>query len=150
MSSKSGIYRFFFPEGKSLPFPKLRWTIMIIIQELRMCKYKAVIKYFIKPSYRKDINFIRDYLYKGNLTSEKTSLRLGDINFSHEINYPMWVEKLIRDLEESPDNYQRVKVFYTKEKGWIVIDGNHRLKALKTVLHPDRGINVLKLTYKQI
>jgi len=148
MSSKSGIYKFFFPEGKKLPFPKLRWTIMIIIQELKMCKYKAVFKYFVNPSYKRDINFLRDILSKGILTSEKTSMRLGDINFSHEINYPEWVQKLVRDLKQSPNNYQRIKVFYTEEKGWIVIDGNHRLKALKTVSNPDKIINVLKLTYK--
>ena len=31
---------------------------------------------------------------------------------------------------------------------YIVIDGNHRLKAMKNILNPETNINILKLTYK--
>lgn len=145
---KRKVYDVFFPEGKDIKFRKLRWTIMIILQELSMCKYKAVLKFYFKKSYRKDIKVLRDILSKGKLKGTKTQLPLKDINFSHEINYPSWVIKLCEDLKESEDNYKRVKVFYHNGR-YIVVDGNHRLKALKLMCDPLKAINVLELNYKQ-
>ena len=107
--------------------------ILVILKELVQGKYKAVLKYYWKKSYRKDIQHLRDILSKGKLYSKSSTLKVGQINFSHEINYPKWVEKLKTDLYNDPDDYEPIKVFlevdHTNTRNpykWIVIDGNHR------------------------
>lgn len=147
MKRKRRLYNFFFPVDKQLPFRKTRWTIMILIQELMMCKYKAVLKFYYKKSYRKDIKLLRDILSKGKLTATKTEVKLVDINYSHEINYPAWVDKLCKDLQKDNTDYKRIKVFY-HEGRYLVIDGNHRLMALKRTVKLNTMIKVLLLTYK--
>lgn len=147
MKNKKRMYHIFFPENKVLPFPKTRWMIMIILQELRMFKFKAVIKYYIKPSYRKDINYLRDILSKDKLKGTKDVIPLFKIGFSHEINYPKWVDKIEKDIRRDPENYRRIKVFHDDE-GYIVIDGNHRLQAMRRVFPLTYPIRVLRLTYK--
>ena len=145
--SRKRIYHFFFPEGKDLPLKKVRWTIMVIIQELMLCKFKAILKYFIKPSYRRDINKLRDILSKAPLRCHKSTLFLKDINFSHEINYPKWVDKIEDKHIFLNVPFKRIKVF--NDKGtWIVIDGNHRLQAMKNCLWEDTLVDVLILEYK--
>jgi hypothetical protein len=140
------IYGIFFPSGNNLPFRKTRWTVMVLLQELSMCKYKAILKYYLKKSYRRDIKVLMDILSRGKLKASKTVLILGDINFSHEINYPDWVEKLKKDLKEDPTNYKRIKVFLHNGK-YLVVDGNHRLRALKDTLSLSSQVNVLLLEY---
>ncbi len=107
---------------------KLRWTISIILQELLMGKYKAVLKYYFKPSYRKDINILRDKLAPYPLKAVKTTLGLRDIQKSHEINYPVWVDKLITRLEKG-EKLPPLKVI-RHNNYFLVVDGNHRLQAL--------------------
>lgn len=143
---KKRIYHFFFPKGKDLPLKKFRWSVMIILQELMMCKYRSIIKYYIKPSYRKDINVLRDILSKAPLKGRKDVLIFNDINFSHEINYPKWVEKLAYNYMVNDINYKRIKVFFHEDK-WIVIDGNHRLLAMKETMSPLEQVEVLILDY---
>jgi hypothetical protein len=140
------IYYLFFPKNRILPFSKLRWIIMVIIQEIMMGKYKAVFKYFIKPSYRKDINLLCDLLSKGRLTGRKDMVKLSDINYSHEINYPKWVHKLQQDLWKDIDNYKRIKVILHNNK-YLIVDGNHRLQAFNRTFAKDRMIKVLILEY---
>lgn len=121
---------------------------MVIIQELMLCKYRAVFKYFYKKSYRKDINYVRDILCKKKLQATEKRLPLFAIEFSHEINYPDWVDKLIDDLKQDPTNYKRIKVFYDEKRGFLVIDGNHRLKAMRKVFPFTKHVDVLELSYK--
>ena len=148
MKRKRKLYDLFFPAGRRLPFRKLRWTIMIIIQEMMMCKWKAIAKFYYKKSYRADIKVLRDILSKGKLKGTKTTVQLCNIHFSHEINYPEWVDKLAEDLRMNPQDYKRIKVFNNKGK-YIVIDGNHRLQAMVWELHPYTEIEVLLLSYQK-
>lgn len=140
------LYTSMFPVGKKIRFPKTKWMILIIIQELKMRKYKAIIKYFYRKSYRKDINFLKDILSKGKLSSTKSIMRLGSIHYSHEINYPEWVRKIEDDLMEDSENYHRIKV-YQHEGKMLVIDGNHRLKALNNLFPSNKLVKVLHLSY---
>lgn len=149
MKNNIRIYHFFFPKGKVLPFKKARWTVMIVIQEMLMCKWKAIFRMFYDVSYRKNIYHLRDILSKAPLQSEKTTMKLSDINFSHGINYPEWVAHLTNKLIDDENDYKRIKVFFDETiKCWIVIDGNHRLRALKNTQDLDKEINVLKLSYR--
>ena len=149
------LYQLFFPHP-NVKFKKTRWMILVILKELVQGKYRAIFKYYWKKSYRKDIQHLRDILSKGKLYSKSSTLKLGQINFSHEINYPKWVEKLKTDLYNDPDDYEPIKVFlevdHTNTRNpykWIVIDGNHRLMALKHTFHPDTKIRVRKLSYNK-
>ncbi len=146
MANNKFIYHLFFPKGKQLPLRKFRWTVMIVIQELLMHKFKAIFRMFWDKAYRKDIYHLRDILSKAPLKGEKTTLQLCDIDYSHDINYPKWVVYLRRKLYANPKDYKRIKVFYDQDH-WIVIDGNHRLRALKVALPLYTQIDVLKLSY---
>lgn len=139
------VYYFFYPRAGTVRFAKLRWTLAIIIQELLMCKFRAVIKYYVKPSYRKDINVLRDILSQGRMKGSKGYLRLGDIQFSHEINYPLWVEKMEVRMIADPDDYTRIKVIDHNGR-WLVVDGNHRLMALRRTRGLDSKVRVLILS----
>lgn len=141
------IYHFFFPENEKLTCRKLRWTIMVILQELQMCKFKAVLKYFVKKSYRKDINVIRDMLSKGALKGTKGVLPLNQIIPSHEINYPEWVVKLEANYVLHNLPFKRIKVIQHNDQ-FLVIDGNHRLQAMQNCLESNAVVEVLFLTYK--
>lgn len=149
------LYQLFFPHP-NVKFKKTRWMILVILKELAQGKFRAVFKYYWKKSYRKDIQHLRDILSKGKLYSKSSTLRLEQIHFSHEINYPKWVKKLEDDLFYDPENYEPIKVFlevdHTNTKNpykWIVIDGNHRLQAMKNELHPNTRIRVRKLSYNK-
>lgn len=147
MSLNKKLYHWFFPENDNLPYPKLRWTILILIQELSMCKFKAVFKYFYKKSYHDDINLLRDILSKGQLYSTNTRLQLKHIHFSHEINYPKWVDYLRKEILAT-GKVKRIKVFHYNHKT-IVIDGNHRLKAMKETMSHETWVDVKLLRYKE-
>lgn len=143
------LYNLFFPEGKDrLPFRKLRWFIMTLIQELSMKKFRAVFKLTYNKSYRSDILTLMDVLSKGKLQGSRSRLLLKDIHPSHEINYPKWVDKLRADLKVDPDGYKPLKVFRHDDGHYFVVDGNHRLEAMTLELDPETPINVLVLTYK--
>ena len=130
--------------------------MLVILKELAQKKFKAVFKYYWKKSYRKDIQHLRDILSKGKLYSKSSTLRLGQIHFSHEINYPGWVNKLENDLLLDPENYEPLKVFMEVNHDdlknpyrWIVIDGNHRLMAMKNTFIPETSVLVRKLSYNK-
>ena len=143
-----GVYKALFPRDRQLPFRKTRWTIMVLVQEISMGKWKAILKYFRKKSYKADIDRLCDILSKGRLTGEKSILYLEDIHSSHEVNYPEWVDVLVERYRKGSEDYKRVKVFFLEDQQrWIVIDGNHRLQALRRVFCGRKIIKVLKISY---
>lgn len=148
---KQKLYDLFFPAGKNIRFKKLRWTILIMIQEASMCKWKAILKFYYKASYRRDIRRLRDVLSQGKLKGTKRLMSLNQIEFSHEINYPEWVWELERRLMDDGDDYKTIKVHLMPDTNrYAVIDGNHRLMALKNHYGHSSKIlvRVLELTYE--
>lgn len=139
------LYNLMLPHD-NVRFKKTRWLTLVLIKELAQKKFRAVFKYYWKRSYRRDINHLKDILSRGKLHSKSSFITLGGINFSHEINYPKWVKKLEQDLKQDPNNYEPIKIFLDGDK-WIVIDGNHRLQALKNTFGNNELIKVRKLSY---
>lgn len=126
-----------------------KWWMRSLCREVRKGKFKAIFRYFYDSTYRTDIKYIADLTTgQGKLTSRMSYLKLNEIHFSHSINYPKWVnrlsEELLRTAEVPP-----IKVMYDYSKRkWIVIDGNHRLMAMKRVL-PFYARVPVKILYPQ-
>lgn len=121
------------------------WVLMVISQELKMGKYWAVIKFMIKPSYFKSIMFLARNLSKCKYRGVKSALPLGDVHFSHEINYPKWVKRLETSYSKyGLATYPPIKVLKIDGK-YFVIDGNHRLQALKNTFSNITPISVIML-----
>lgn len=114
---------------------KLKWWMRSFVKEMKMGKYKAVFRYFYDSQYRSNINHLMDLLCWGKLKMEEAHIRLEDIYHSHEVNYPGWVEELVQIAQdEHAAKLPLMKVLWDYErKLWIVIDGNHRLAALRRV-----------------
>ena len=110
---------------------KCIWMIRVILQELRMLKFKSILRYVYDARYRADINRLRDLLSGGKLTSQFRMLALREIHFSHDVTYPLWVLKLVRQLADG-EELPPIKVIYDQKRNhYIVVDGNHRLMAHK-------------------
>ena len=127
---------------------RVKWLFMIIIQELFKCKFKAIFKVFYNKTYRNDIYTLCKLLTARPLTSRPGMLSLKDIHFSHEINYPEWVDYLcFRFDTEGKEALKPLKVLHNGKK-WIVVDGNHRLQAAKMTFSGEEKIRVKVLTYR--
>lgn len=144
MRSQVLFYKKFFPDGRKVRFRKFRWAVMVLVQELMMGKYKAVLKFFVKPSYAIDIIRLCSILSKAPLTSRNITIALSEIHSSHEINYPGNVSAMVRHLMvHGYYSLPLLKVFYDEEKErYVVVDGNHRLKAMKTLFHSHDRVKV--------
>lgn len=116
-----------------------RWWMRSLCREVRKGKFKAIVRYFYDSTYRMDIRHICHLTTgRGKLANRMSHLKLNEIHFSHSINYPRWVNKLEKELRwqvEYPMLWQPIKVMFDESKGqWVVIDGNHRLMAMKRVM----------------
>jgi len=116
-----------------------RWWMRSLVREVKKGKFKAIFRYFYDTKYRNDIRHICDLTTgQGKLTSRMGHLKLADIHFSHDINYPKWVDRLVKELRweyEHAMKFEPIKVMYDQSTSrWVVIDGNHRLMAMKRVL----------------
>lgn len=114
-----------------------KWWMASLVREARKRKFKAIMRFFYDRQYRADIKHIADLTTRAPLTSRFGHLKLHEISFSHAINYPKWVDRLEKELRwetVGAVELQPIKVMYDDSvKRWIVIDGNHRLMAMKRV-----------------
>lgn len=121
---------------------KLQWMALVILQEIKMLKVKSLLRYVYDSEYRADINRLRDLLHGGNFTSTHKVLRLDEIKFSHNVNYPLWILKLVRQITDGVQ-LPPIKVIYDQKRdSWIVVDGNHRLMAYRICLRPTDLVSV--------
>lgn len=125
---------------------KVVWFGLVILQELKMLKFKSLFRYLYDSRYRKDINNLSNLLSPLKLTSEVNYLALSQIRFSHDITYPTWVLRLVRDIDNGvPMN--PIKVIYDpKAESYIVVDGNHRLMAHK-LSHPHKAMIPVRILF---
>jgi len=74
-------------------------------------------------------------------------VQLGSIVPGHKINYPLWVKHLVKKINtEGWKKLEPIKVIwdYNQDK-WLVVDGNHRLEAMKRTLPVSMKIPVFIL-----
>lgn len=131
----------------------IRWYSRSLIRELKKGKYYAILRYFIDQSYRRDINHIFRLTTAHKLRSHYSTMPLGDILPSHDINYPSWVDSLESEMATKAPYLEimtpiKVMFDHTRETfdgfsgAWIVIDGNHRLAALNRIFLPTVDVPV--------
>ena len=130
-------------------FKFVRWWMRSFRREFHKRKYYAICRFFYDSNYRRDIVHIAHITTEYKLRAVDGRMMLGLINPSHDINYPGWVD----DLEQKIAMYDAagipldpVKVMWDwTKKHWIVIDGNHRLRALNRVFGAMMDAEVLFL-----
>ena len=126
-----------------------RWWYRSFRREFRKKKYYAMGRFFWDAEYRSNIVHIARITTAYKLRAVEGRMMLGLINPSHDINYPEWVDS----LEESISKYDAaglpmdpVKVMWDwTANRWIVIDGNHRLRALNRVFGAMMDVEVIFL-----
>jgi len=109
---------------------------------IRKKKLTAYVEYFFDPKYRQDV----DYIFKlrnavlakrPKARIQKTVVHLDSLRQSHKVVYPNWVACLVsvykaRNAERIVETGIEV-TFCPVESRFVVLDGNHRLAALKAV-----------------
>lgn len=128
---------------KAQVFYKARWMYRVLFHELlKKRKFYAFARLAFDPVYRADILHLRNLLSAPGIKMYRAEMRLQDIKFSHDVNYPEWVESLKGRLLKG-ERPEPIKVFWDHTRNqWIVIDGNHRLAAMRAVLSPDALVRV--------
>jgi hypothetical protein len=119
------------------------FTKLIYHDLLRKRKVWSKARLFVDANYRNDIVLLFSHLSKRRFKAQRALMKLKDINFSHDINYPDWVEKLKKKIDKG-GNIPDIKVTNIEGK-WMVVDGNHRLAAMKEILSEDTKVPVKKL-----
>lgn len=109
------------------------WYWRTIRQELKKGKIYPFFRYWTDRKFRQDIRNLRRLLCSGRMAIRLRKIELGRIHFSHDINYPEWVEKLKADILAGA-TLPPIKITWDGTK-YVVVDGNHRLKAMREVLY---------------
>lgn len=135
---------------------KVQWYVGRLYNTLKRGKFRVVFNWLIDPELRADHARLCRLLGHGQeLKPRTTQLALSSIDFSHRINYPKWVVQLEQALIEGinlnhADMYPEVidilspiaVIWLEDEQRYLVVDGNHRLRAMKNVLHRDQPVKV--------
>lgn len=114
---------------------------VVCLDSLKRGKFKAVFRYLLCPTYRRSVNYMRDLMTYEPYELHHRELELCLIRSSHNLNYPKWVNTLVRRIEDWEGLYRPkpMKVMYDWRRNdgtYMIIDGNHRLAALKRVFSP--------------
>lgn len=117
-----------------------------IVKNLRKGKFHSLFRRYHDKKYRADIKHLWKITEEYELEVTAKYMPLGMINHSHDINYPQWVEKLVGDIRTmGVDSLEPIKVIYDRfNQRWIVVDGNHRLAAMRRVFRtwPQKMVEV--------
>lgn len=112
------------------------WHFCMLIRQIYRRKGASVWATIIDPMHRADINQIRKDIGWYGRTEERL-IPLGSLVHSHKIHYFDWVETLIDRIKQGRriDKENPLKVCpFVGRHGQIlyrVVDGNHRLMALR-------------------
>lgn len=130
---------------------RIKWLWWAIVQEALKLKFKAVLRTLYDPQYRKDITYLWMKLSRGKLKAREDFMPLWKIHFSHSINYPGWVTHLTQRIHQG-EEFPPIKVIKDSnpDGDWdrhMVVDGNHRLLAMKMTMPDTAMVHVKLLEY---
>ena len=129
----------------------LKWHLRSVIKEGARLKFKSIFRYLWDSAYRKDVDHLCVLTSRRPLRAKTTYFKLNQIHPSHAINYPGWVRKLETELIWSDfgaktPNFKPIKIIFDYfNKRFIVVDGNHRLAAMKNTCHGNTDVQVILL-----
>ena len=125
------------------------WISRSFVRDVRKLKFKAIFRVLWDSNYRRDLQHMRRVIGDGYYTLVEMELPLYCIHPSHSINYPDWVNTLVGRMYDTLWQPPKIKVIEDVSRSreglphFMVVDGNHRLCALKIILSPGAKIRVL-------
>lgn len=112
-------------------------------------KFKAILRPLYDSTYRRDLQTLRSVVGDGHHTLVEVELPLYMIHSSHAINYPDWVNTLVGRMYDTLWHPPLMKVIKDEQRSrdgyeyYMVVDGNHRLAALKILFSPGEKVRVI-------
>lgn len=117
-----------------------------LIKNLKKKKFKSIFRVFWDSQYRHDIRYMKTLVQREERQVVKGLIKIGAIKLGHDINYPQWVRFLFNQLDAAEGlivNLPPIKVVWDpKQLSWLVVDGNHRLRALQMYYPGNHQIEV--------
>lgn len=119
----------------------MRWKMLkaqvrSFFKNVKKGKYYSIFRGVWDSKYRADIHHMLVLTCSQDLVLGHGSVPLHSIVHGHAINYPEWVEHLAYHINiYGWKKLEPIKVIWDSSKNkWLVVDGNHRLAALKKTL----------------
>lgn len=108
-------------------------------------KFWSFFRLFVDKQYRKDIKRIIGLTAGKDYAENFAFIPVNQIESSHQINYPNWVNELEGQLR-ARRQLEPIKVVRTGNQIYTVLDGNHRLEAMRRFYPCDHAVPVVLLT----
>lgn len=124
---------------------KPSWHFDKIMANIKKKKFKAMFRYFFDSNYKRQVDHMIRTVKQRPVRCVESSVRIGDITYGHPINYPKWVSTLRWRIQHlGYTSLDPIKIIWDETKGkYLVVDGNHRLAALKReLINPNQRIPV--------
>ena len=127
------------------------WISRSFFRDVRKRKFKAIFRVLYDGTYRRDLQKMRAVIGDGYYQLVETELPLYCIHNSHSINYPDWVNTLVGRMYDTLWQPPLIKVIRDPGRStpdypyYLVVDGNHRLQAMKIILSAGAKIKVLEM-----
>lgn len=127
------------------------WISRSFIRDVRKRKFKAIFRALYDSTYRRDLQRMRLVIGDGYYQLVETEIKLYCIHNSHSINYPEWVNTLVGKMYDTLWRPPLMKVIKDESRStpdypyYMVVDGNHRLQALKIIMSAGTPIRVLEM-----
>ncbi len=132
-------------------FRQMMWISRSLLANVKKRKWKAIFRATWDRSYRNQLSRIRRIIGSHEYELVEIEVPLYSISLSHSINYPDWVQVITSRINDWEGLYTppMIKVVLDWEHSksdserYMVVDGNHRLTAMKNCYSPGRNVKVL-------
>lgn len=124
-----------------------KFAFQSFLRNVRKRKYYSMFRFFWDSKYRSQVNHMVSLVTRGDVVIGHGCIPLRFIVQSHDINYPEWVKTLETQIRtRGYKSLEPIKIIWDHSKDkWLIVDGNHRLVAMKKCLSPTMKIPVLIL-----
>jgi hypothetical protein len=111
-------------------------SIRSLYRNFKKGKYYAIFRVFWDSEYRGQIQYMRRLTRQHDLILSHGAVPLNSMTPGHSINYPKWVDHLVNQINTVGwKKMEPIKVIWDESQTkWLVVDGNHRLEALRRTL----------------